>query len=635
MKQLLVLLLLLKIFSSPVWAVKTGPSRPNPCQPFDQNFPLSTFCADQLQVKDSVTYFQNEGPQINKKWGGQIEIDLSQTKIPLVGKTDLSLGSQELEDQLRLQEYLADYFEGTTFYNQEPVDIKNKEDLKRVFQAGGIFSKLATKELQDKLKENMVLRALGQKPRWPGEKSPVHDYLVVKVKNGQVVPTEEADAQEVHLSDFANHLRPIKDDYQTWEEYYRDLKVWQNSQIKGVKTEILWAYIPMFSREDVTGYLSLNLKKENAEDLLDLTDSQDSQKIKVPHLARLNEVTSQIAQLLNPFQKNGSSLQSSINSSSKLAQNQNQILGVSTADLLACDWEKLALQNPGDKVCGQTIKANLAATEVFENRHFQEPLPTLSPTRCIPPECFDDEDCLAFGEDYECRQNCCQKKSLGEQRTHNVSRKINLFVKIPLLDKIWQNTVSGEKSIFSLFLKENPDFDPSEYDYPGMNKVEYRYQGSTENVIAGTDKNGGQAKIYYQHLGGLRCLRDKILQTLLPTDSGFTPLCPSEKIKWPPAPPLTQCPGDETYRGRITGVCCDYGVTEGPHIKPDNPYYMNISDECYSSCHIEVFPQDKPPFGKYPDFCYYCNKVVCVRNDGLGGCAGVCNWQCCQGKNKK
>lgn len=49
---------------------------------------------------------------------------------------------------------------------------------------------------------------------------------------------------------------------------------------------------------------------------------------------------------------------------------------------------------------------------------------------------------------------------------------------------------------------------------------------------------------------------------------------------------------------------------------------------CIGQCHWEFFEPN--PAGGYGP-CYYQNPNVCLRNDGVGGCAGICNAACCPG----
>lgn len=64
--------------------------------------------------------------------------------------------------------------------------------------------------------------------------------------------------------------------------------------------------------------------------------------------------------------------------------------------------------------------------------------------------------------------------------------------------------------------------------------------------------------------------------------------------------------------------CCSYYTC-----KYLNPYY--VPDTCYTSCHVEECSETSPPYGP----CQYCEPKVCKRDDGAGGCAGICSPFCC------
>lgn len=549
--------------------VDQGPTRPYPCNICLEAMPepISLFCADQFQPQDVITYLENEGDPdpphtVIKTWGGPIEVDLTDTEMPLVGKAQLNIADKELEDQTRVQEYLADYFEGTALYDQEPIDLetgdleKLREETRRILTYGGVFRKLAPKELQDKLRENMVMRAKGEEPRWPGATDIVHNYIVVYVKEEEIVSPGEPDSEEIRLLDFLDYLRPIREDYETDEEYYKAVEDWEKEEIKGVKLPLLWAYVPMFSREDVPGRVDLELEKEHDDDSLTINSPPENQKIYLPHLARLNEVSDWVYQIFHTLGEKLTSWKGPLIAQPKnLPNTDSRVLSASNQDFGTCDHEDDALWNPGDKICGQPITAELSATEEFENTNYRQPSPpTPPPVPC--GECADATEC-PLG--YSCMNTCCVPPPQPKVYTKDVSRKIDVLVRIPFLDDLWEKIVAGKEeddsilqSIFRIFFPhEELVFD--DYDYPGMGSLTYKYKGSTEFVKAGDDKKGHEAKIYYDHLGGLRCIRDKVLERLLPAETEFVPFCAAMPIPIP-------SPGPIPTPGPIEGGCAVCGA---------------------------------------------------------------------------
>jgi hypothetical protein len=528
--------------------VEKGPTRQYPCNTCYEKMPepVSLFCGDLFQAQDRVTYLQNEGEEdpphwVTKTWEGNLEIDLTDTELPLVGKADLMIENRDLEHQIRLQEYLADYFEGPVFFDYQPVDLENdepeivNEELKRVATTSGVFRKLAARSLQDKLKENLIFRATDdQEPQWPGPTDKVHNYIVCYVKNSQVVDPETPDSEPIRLKDFLGHTRPIKDSFDSFKEYYQAVDAWKEEKIKGVNVETLWHYVPMFTREDVPGRVDLELEKEHDDDSLEIT-SPENQKILLPHLARLYEVSTQVHKLLHRAMAELTAFkQPLIAQPQDLPSSHSKVLSATEPtpipDFGFCDYEDEALTNPGDKICGQVITANLSLTERFENPHYGEPpTPTPPSDPCDPPECDDPSECPT---DYFCLNHCCLAPIPPKEYSLDVERKIDVLVKIPFLDELWEKIVVGKEkegsivqSIAQIFFRDEPELDFNDYDFPGMGSTIYRYNGSTNKVKAGENKSGDEAKIYFKHLGGIRCIRDKIVRKLLPSSIKFEPFC--------------------------------------------------------------------------------------------------------------
>lgn len=249
-------------------------SRPVPCDPCNQTDLLTSSCASTFTVHDGVSYLrgdvdfwcpdENSKPWLERTWEGLITIDPSQTTIPFVGKK----GGEDEE------KYLADYFEGTDKYYAD------YQDPTQIISHSGVFRKLAPKSYQDELKRQIVWRAINTAAGMLREGG-IHDYLVTH--NGE----------SARLSGFVDHFPP----YENEENYQEKYEAWKKSE--GGKWYKLWAAVPMFSREDTPGWINPYLGSRPL-DQFEILDPE-AQIEKVPHVARLYEITQKIQDIVSPF----------------------------------------------------------------------------------------------------------------------------------------------------------------------------------------------------------------------------------------------------------------------------------------------------------------------------------------------
>jgi len=100
-----------------------------------------------------------------------------------------------------------------------------------------------------------------------------------------------------------------------------------------------------------------------------------------------------------------------------------------------------------------------------------------------------------------------------------VSRKVEVKVSIPLIDKIWQQTAGGADGLFKIFKitnDKNKDFDQiiSE-DMPAETPITYSFSGAFGGEEPYIKPQSGTLKI--SHLGALKQLKDLITgQILMP-----------------------------------------------------------------------------------------------------------------------
>lgn len=264
-------------------------SRPVPCDACNQTELFTSSCATTFTVNDSVSYRRGDGaPEpphcVETRWDGIVTIDPSDTTIPFVGKK-----GQENE-----QKYLADYFEGTNKYYAD------YQDLTEAMNHDGIFRKLAPQLVEDNFKKQMVYRAIQSKSGRIREGA-IHDYLV------------EYNGESAQLSEFVGHFPP--DDPKERGKWERETK-WGK----------LWIAVPMFSREDTPGEILpyLGFRPLDKFEII----NPEAQIEKVPHVARLYEISQAINQIILPLVQETTQAQGKIKTI--IASAKEKVLGEKT-----------------------------------------------------------------------------------------------------------------------------------------------------------------------------------------------------------------------------------------------------------------------------------------------------------------
>ncbi len=314
-------------------------SRPLPCDACILEPPLTYACATTFAVHDTVSWKWEDSDfvceptgehWVEKDWGGIITIDANDVTVPFVGKK----GEEDV------QKYLADYFEGTAFYYGQDIDLESceekgtcQEEVERSVMEGGVFRKLAPKELQDELKNEMIDRAKKSLSGNIKEGTEIiHDYLIehggYSMQLSEIQPPPEL---------------PVKakpDDYEDWKKAYESWKRTPSGK--------LWAAVPMFTREDSPGQViaSVNVKRKDIADVI-----PPVQEEKVPHLARLFEVTQELQKLLFPWVEEE---EEEASEKILLASSNPQVLGEKTL-LAQGEWD--ACDPDGDCCCNLAIRA--------------------------------------------------------------------------------------------------------------------------------------------------------------------------------------------------------------------------------------------------------------------------------------
>ncbi|MFC1727729.1 pilin [Patescibacteria group bacterium] len=351
------------------WKIRS--SWPERCSGCTRTGYQTPFCAQAFDGHSMVEYRwniceyceANETYYIHKPWAGIFMIDASQVRLPFAGKRKNRLDAERnpsagYEDEIR---YLADYLEGThEYYRDYTIIPDNLHGLSttRIVNHMGPLRKLTPYEFQNRLKKNMIQRAIASNQNdistgqirdykllymerfcwhtplylqvleyllreiagfptldaWRvadfclyNASDTVEEHLLLEIAQLMVetipfVDTTEEEKEEAHLTDLADHLPPSPIDFNNPRQYLNAWLDWKveskDPHEKGGRWWKLWQVAPMVSRDDTIGVLIPvpELRSYPWEFWLGRTNNP----IYIPHLARLFESSWWIQQTLMP-----------------------------------------------------------------------------------------------------------------------------------------------------------------------------------------------------------------------------------------------------------------------------------------------------------------------------------------------
>jgi hypothetical protein len=294
--------------SNVTFSCNTNSTEPHPLRPYPGEIcgpvesPDQPYCAMRPWAYKTIEYMKNMQdcspsdpayPCIKETVAGDYTIDLKRYELPLV-----SINRPGFENWLsffnRAQEHLADYLEGRTFYEGIVENLNTTEGRIAHWNRAGVIRKLLPllphkKQTfsQDQLRLRMIKNA----------GITHHDYIVGYQLGGEPAPW--GTGTPVRLSDFRDPNRQAPEytchkisdpalKQNCIEVYFRKLLEWQQT-IYGK----LWPYVPLFTREDTVGYVSLLPDPGVAA-----PSSKQTNQVSIPHLNRLNQVSSLLQKML-------------------------------------------------------------------------------------------------------------------------------------------------------------------------------------------------------------------------------------------------------------------------------------------------------------------------------------------------
>lgn len=282
--------------------------RPKPCQNCSLNVPKPTnTCAQSPIIVQYETFGCNypraEGCSDNLAafdWEDiTFNLNTKETKLPFVGYKEICRSS---EDQLLADskscitdttnrssnpnDYLNDYWEGTALFDKREFDMSNPTDTRDIYWEYGVYRKLAPQEIQDSHRKDMIKRGFNYKIE--GTSHTMQEWGGVHFTSFSGDPNKGRIPPVLDTKDCTTAVCVQQKEI----EYQDNLNKW-------LKTDWgkYWYHIPLFSREDAPGKVTVTIEHPPGE----IDDSvSTSYPLSIPHLTRLYESTTALYNLLTP-----------------------------------------------------------------------------------------------------------------------------------------------------------------------------------------------------------------------------------------------------------------------------------------------------------------------------------------------
>ncbi len=206
--------------------------------------------------------------------------------------------------------------------------------------------------------------------------------------------------------------------------------------------------------------------------------------------------------------------------------------------------------NSGDKLYGDQQAAPFNEKQITGNLKYDTTF------TCTFKSSVDQNGiatCIAAGGD---PTTCIAQNSKVTPCTHDVFVSMSMFTKVPNIQEDWDRLVNGAASIFKRFwpLTGPEDSIATLKDIPGVTTVGYTAQGgganNTVSALAGdpnASRDGGQAQLFFPHLGSIDQYFLKDIQKALRPEQCVSTVADSPPSTTPQAGPttLTQVSGGQ------------------------------------------------------------------------------------------
>jgi len=606
----------------------THPLRPNPGEarpvpsPSPDNF-LTTYCAMRPTPVEKNTIDLRGKPNGSggrdavtdlQTIGGLIQ-DFSKFVTPLLSITDQTKSDYSLPYEDKAQRYLADFLDGRAYYEPEAEPANpTPEQQTDLFNRLGVFRKLAPKTYQDQLKRAIIKRANNQ---FSPDDNPYGFPPASDIIQNYTVGFWQGKA--VTLKDYLDNWAPLPNDPNV-TDYAAAYTLWKIKD--GGKWSALWPYVPMFSREDTKGTITIidsnpppdpwspsgQWEEKNTSD-------KETLEVSHPHLARAYEVSTTLSYLLTPQAQHEAErpqlkdewlpkmwelssywLDPSYIKPDIQSDNQPPLYEAGLLLGPLCDLDPnfgTAIYSSGDNALNDQFGTNVR--RIDKNVPFKFLNLTQSPP-INPVACVDGQGNTSY-LNYECEQ--CLNGQKNESKcyiTKDVRSNPDYLISYtPFLNQILTSTTLSGRGIFDIFSVYDPEKEKSldqQYGWPGLGSEgedSPKYTYSNGRAEAGVYKAGSTQSYYYRFLGTVQCAKERTLQVLQPFITGeqykpFASACfPELAASPPPAGELVwPCPNAyilyTSSSGEDLAVCYE---------DPDRPYHKGLDLQCPTG---QIFP---------------------------------------------
>ena len=331
----------------------------------------------------------------------------------------------------------------------------------------------------------------------------------------------------VLLTDFIGHEKPLPEGYRTDEQYQIALDVWHLED--GGKWARLWPYVPMFSREDVKGFIQ-------AVDEPFQNTNPNPIEVAIPHLARTYEVASALSYILSPYSTDRSYSEPNLSSqwtnpgpwnTDKFWLDSDESQPGNWDDLGAvCDPKQQTISSSGDNAYDERSNTAVFKTVEINNPYYD----ANDPDACVKEinGVIDDSDCFV------------------DQAVRFSPTYLKTYT--PFLHAIMDRLLTGPNAVFNIFkpysqiAEEEPENWPATGNQ-GEESLAYTFSGG--QAEAGLKQPGQPASYYFKYLGTIHCEKEKLMAGLQPFLGGgayeIDPQCTGGGPNLPP--PTGTCDG--------------------------------------------------------------------------------------------
>jgi hypothetical protein len=483
-------------------ASKRGKLRPKPCRncSLEVDKPAQTCAESPILIKRISYSCSPSGPSecgepiTHTNFSAGMTVNADDAVVPFVGFKDIKKDGREGRSS-NLNNYLADYFEGTAYYDGEKYDPGNNEQNRNLVWETGVFRKLSTIDDQNEQKIDMIKKG--------------YDY---EVTDGELsARMNEWKSQPYAYNGTTGRFPPDKND----PNYEENKEKWLKT-----KYGKLWNYVPLFTREDAPGKMIVKIAHDPGKISLpdgvigkQIDDHTIEYPVAFPHIARLYEATKKIHEIITQRKEEevGENRQTYTPNKVIIATDQRP----QTADTIRTSTTTNA-SNCSPSV-GDNINLECKADNIVRpagNIEY-DTLCSKSSFNVDVSNYVVKKNCDGEIEDYDPLSGL----PIYKTKSTTARRGVEVRFEIPYLEEIWKFTGSPESGFFHEFRPKEIEKFPEAF----AETTVFYETGGDVSVSLDKGADGGSAKVegklYYPYLGGIQKAKKCVSETMLtPTE---------------------------------------------------------------------------------------------------------------------